>query len=237
MAKQWILGLSLVIVTGLIALLVFRGPADLAETDGELTPPTAEAGSDQKEPAETPQEVEGTAEMSNWMVCAQRVYESERESEKFDENAHARSWDACVAERQKIIVLFPASEREAWEQRLRGIHDSIRASAIAEHTARPGYGLNPTQPIMVGGLSSERNESVARILRYLVHVRGPEGQPVTYERIGSCCSFRTPNPVYGNRGRLDMYEVAYDGLEDPVVFYFNVYDEALQQGVDGFTMF
>lgn len=237
MAKSWTIGLTRVVALAVVVLLASCEADDAVTPDESQAPPAAEAASDQGAPAETAKQVEATAEMANWMGCAKRVYDEESAgTDKFDEQAHARSWEACAAERQKVFDLFPASERQAWEERLRGIHDSIRTSAIAEHTARPGYGLNPYQPVMVGGLSQERNEGVARILRYLVRLRGPEGQPITYERIGSCCSFKTPNPVYGNRGRLDMYEVTFEGLEDPVVVYFNVYDEAPLQVVAGLTM-
>ena len=233
---------KLIVIVALVAIAVLVGWLIRTALTGVDAPDSEPEIVDQSVPVTPPvlpektEALDVTDQISSWAACAQAAYESERKSEKFDEAAFARSWDACEEQRETIIGLFPTDERPAWEARLRQIHDSIRTSAIAEHTARPGYGLNPYEPIMVGGLTTDKNEGAARILAYMARLRGPRGQRITYERIGSCCTFRTENPVYGNQGRLDMYEVNFDGLTEPVVVYFNVYDETQQLGVPpGFT--
>lgn len=213
-------------------------PTDVADA---VAPEEAASQSDKArggsaaESETTPEaKVDVTAQIGSWMACANRVYQSESDGDEFDEAAHIKSWDVCASEREAIVVLFPANEQPAWEDRLKGIHDSIRNSAIAKQTARPGYGLNPNNPVQVGGLSANSNEGPVRIYRYLTRLRGPDGELVQFDRIGSCCTFGTSNPVYGNQGRLDMYTVSFNGIDEPVTVYFNTYNEQPLDAVVGF---
>lgn len=237
MSRNLVIGL--VVAIGLLGAWWFVG---MPGTNGaETVPEPAPSASGDTESSQTvdpafpDQNIDVTEPMALWAACANRAYQAERKGDQFDEAAFAASWAACGAERQAIIDLFPASEHAAWEERLRGIHDSIRNSAIAEQTAKPGYGLNPNDPVHIGGLSAASNEGPARIVGYLLRLRGPNGESTSYERIGSCCTFRTSNPVYGNQGRLDMYEVTYEGQDEPVIVYFNTYNEQPLGVVAGFT--
>ena len=85
----------------------------------------------------------------------------------------------------------------------------------------PDYGISPERPIQVGGTS---DDAVTRKRRthYLLSLRGPNGEPVIYKRRGSCCGFLGgPSPLYG--GVLDVFEVSYDGLEEPIELYLDIY--------------
>lgn len=57
-------------------------------------------------------------------------------------------------------------------------------TTLSDTTTDPTYGLTQGNPIKVGGLS-ESNEA-----EYLNGLRGPAGEPIAYERIGSCCPFQ-----------------------------------------------
>lgn len=83
----------------------------------------------------------------------------------------------------------------------------------------PAYGLTEQSPIKVGGFN-ERNEA-----EYLNGLRGPAGEPIEYERIGSCCPFKTPNARIGNIGLLDAFRIRYPGRAEPMVLYIDFYDE------------
>lgn len=85
----------------------------------------------------------------------------------------------------------------------------------------PTYGYTEGNPIMVGkaGGSGPLNER-----RFLNALTGPNGEPVKYSRIGSCCHFITKNGLFDNAGLLDKYSVTYEGLEKEIVLYINMYD-------------
>ena len=88
------------------------------------------------------------------------------------------------------------------------------------------YGRSAEAAIRVGGLAGSNIRSGPRSERaYLDRLRGPEGQRLTYERLGSCCTFPTENSPLGS-GRLDIYEVRYEGIDEPVQLYLNMYDPA-----------
>jgi len=96
------------------------------------------------------------------------------------------------------------------------------------------YGVSETNPILVGGLGAPNKAANERA--YLMRLRGPAGQPVSYRRLGSCCFFPTPNPHYGDSGLLDRYEVTYPGLAEPVVLYLNMYDPGDVLAPAGFVL-
>jgi hypothetical protein len=59
---------------------------------------------------------------------------------------------------------------------------------------------------------------------YLNSLSGPNGEEVSFVRVGSCCPFKTKNSSF-NSGLLDIYKVTYDGKGDTVRLYLNLYDE------------
>ncbi|HEU0015124.1 MAG TPA: hypothetical protein VFQ45_15650 [Longimicrobium sp.] len=99
--------------------------------------------------------------------------------------------------------------------------DALPADAPGADPREAGdeFGYGRGNPVRVGG---DVPNGAARQRRYLDALRGPQGQPVTYTRLGSCCLFRTPHSERG-QGALDAYEVTYEGLARPVVLYFDMY--------------
>lgn len=112
--------------------------------------------------------------------------------------------------------------------------------ALPEHARAPDpreagdeYGYGRGNPIRVGGGVESGSENQRR---YLDALRGPQGQPVRYQRLGSCCEFQTPHSPQGG-GMLDAYEVTWDGQERPVVLYLDLYTppEGAPPAPAGFT--
>lgn len=106
------------------------------------------------------------------------------------------------------------------------------ALAPARHVlnarAETTYGYHPKDPIRVGnGPDGER--------AYLEALRGPEGQLVVSRRLGSCCEFETPNGFQGV-GLLDVYEVTYEGLDEPARLYLDMYDADEVRAPEGFFL-
>jgi hypothetical protein len=93
------------------------------------------------------------------------------------------------------------------------------------------YGYDQKNPIKVGGFEN----GPANERDYLNSLTGPNGEPVTYNRTGSCCQFKTSKSPYG-MGMLDKYRVTYEGKKDTVVLYINMYDKATLRAPTGFLM-
>ena len=104
------------------------------------------------------------------------------------------------------------------------------------HFATPSgeYGFSESNPILVGSLGGR--SPVANQHLYLGRLRGPDGQRVRYERLGSCCAFPSPNALVGDAGMLDHYLVTYDGLAHPLSLYLDMYDPGEVRAPLGFTL-
>ena len=89
-----------------------------------------------------------------------------------------------------------------------------------------GYQSNHKTAIKVGKI-----ENGYAFLRSLL---GPNGEPVQFRRLGSCCEFKSKTAAFGS-GFLDKYEVFYQGLENPIVLYINGYDYETPKCPVGFT--
>ncbi len=93
------------------------------------------------------------------------------------------------------------------------------------------YGFTQENPIKVGGTGS----GPANERKYLDALAGPNGESISYVRVGSCCSFKTPNGLMG-AGFLDRYEVTWSGQASPVYLYLNMYDKDELKAPVGFTI-
>lgn len=93
------------------------------------------------------------------------------------------------------------------------------------------YGYSESNPIKVGGASKGVGPSNER--DYLHSLSGPNGEHLEFNRIGSCCAFETENSPFGS-GLLDKYWVTYEGKEDTIVLYINMYDEDVLYAPEGF---
>jgi hypothetical protein len=83
------------------------------------------------------------------------------------------------------------------------------------------YGYSEENPIKVGGAMDR--EGPLNEYRFLHALAGPNGEPVSFTRLGSCCQFETKNGIAGI-GLLDRYEVRWEGLKEPLILYLNMYD-------------
>lgn len=89
-----------------------------------------------------------------------------------------------------------------------------------------GFQSNHKTSIKVGKIENQK--------AYLSALRGPNGEPVQFRRVGSCCSFNSKSVAFG-KGLLDQYEVYYEGLRQPIVLYLNGYDYEKPKSPMGFT--
>ncbi|MDL2231874.1 hypothetical protein LJB85_03970 [Porphyromonadaceae bacterium OttesenSCG-928-L07] len=89
-----------------------------------------------------------------------------------------------------------------------------------------GYEPNSKTAIKVG--------KVENGTAFLKSLLGPNGETVQFQRIGSCCEFKSSASIWGT-GYLDKYEVYYQGLQQPIVLYINGYEYSTPQCPYGFT--
>lgn len=95
------------------------------------------------------------------------------------------------------------------------------------------YGYSPQNAIKVG-IAKNGESGPANERSYLNALLGPEGQKVTYKRLGGCCPVESKNGMMG-MAMLDKYEVTYEGLDQPVYLYLNMYDPGRLFAPAGFT--
>ena len=102
---------------------------------------------------------------------------------------------------------------------------------LTEFSADKTYGFDRKNPICVGSEGSgPQNER-----RYLNALLGPKGEPVSYTREGSCCSFKTPNGLFDDTGLLDRYKITWEDAADTLILYINMYDKGDLKIPVGFT--
>lgn len=105
---------------------------------------------------------------------------------------------------------------------------------LSEISTDATYGTEKN-PIQVGGVSSDEGPINER--RFLNALSGPNGETISYYRVGSCCPIKSKsNPFGGNSVMLDKYRVTWEGSTDTVSIYINMYDFGVLKAPKGFTI-
>lgn len=104
---------------------------------------------------------------------------------------------------------------------------------ISSYSQDKTYGYDQKNPIMVGGVKDSEGPLNER--RFLNALAGPNGEDISYHRIGSCCAFNTNNGSFGG-GMLDSYSVSYEEVKKPITLYINMYDSDTLKVPVGFKL-
>ena len=102
-------------------------------------------------------------------------------------------------------------------------------SNVSGYAPNKKYGLDGKYPVKVG------EKSVSNQRRYLASLAGPNGEEISFHRRGSCCPYESQNG-YGGTALVDVYEVAYEGLNEPILVYISFYDYETLYIPNGFTL-
>jgi hypothetical protein len=94
---------------------------------------------------------------------------------------------------------------------------------LSETSTDPLYAFSERAPVLIGGGFGSGSD---RTYKYLNSLRGPNGQPVKYDRVGTCCPFKSPNSPFGGAGLLEVYQLSIPGVAAPKRLYFNWYETA-----------
>ena len=93
--------------------------------------------------------------------------------------------------------------------------------SLSRHATDATYGYSEANPVKIGGGFEDGSD---RTYRYLNSLRGPGGEAVRYDRVGTCCPFKAPTSPFGE-GLLEIFTISYPGLDRPKRLYFNWYEE------------
>ncbi len=114
-----------------------------------------------------------------------------------------------------------------------GHSDSAEAFArLDAYATDPAWGYGAERPIKVGGLHPKA--APLSEAAYLNALRGPGGEAVDFERLGSCCKFDTSNGI-GGTGMLDIFQVSVKGRPGKILLYLDMYDPGPRDIPAGFT--
>ncbi len=99
---------------------------------------------------------------------------------------------------------------------------------VNSYSANKNYAIDSKYPAMTGERSSLNQR------RYLASLAGPNGEELSFHRVGSCCGYESENGL-GGVALVDVYEVTYEGLKEPVLIYISFYDSEELFIPKGFT--
>lgn len=104
---------------------------------------------------------------------------------------------------------------------------------ITEVSEDETYGYSKKNAVKVGGV--DKNQGPLNERRYLNALTGPNGELVWYSRSGSCCPVESNSEhTLTGMALLDVYRVTWEGREDTVNLYINMYDYGEMKAPKGF---
>ena len=111
--------------------------------------------------------------------------------------------------------------------------ESNNTFVITEYSKDKRYGYEKEYPINIF-YSNTKNETINQ-QRYLNALAGPKGEKITYTKFESCCPFPTKRSEMG-AGFLDVYELKWEGQQNPVTLYLNIYEKGVLMVPVGLTL-
>ena len=94
---------------------------------------------------------------------------------------------------------------------------------LSRASTDPGYAFTEHAPVLIGGGFESGSD---RTYKYLNALRGPKGETIKYDRVGTCCPFKSSNSPFGGEALLEVYQVSIPGVGSPKRLYFNWYETA-----------
>ena len=101
------------------------------------------------------------------------------------------------------------------------IGSSRGAMSLSRRASDAAYAYSETAPVKIGGGFGGGSD---RTYQFLNSLRGPNGEAVRYDRVGTCCPFKAPSSPFGE-GLLEVFTLTYPGQDQPKRLYFNWYEE------------
>jgi len=130
-----------------------------------------------------------------------------------------------------VLISCSSTKNAAMENQTKLLNNSV--FKLTRISTDKTYAYTEKNPVKVGGV--DKSEGPMNERRFLNALAGPGGEDIWYTRRGSCCHFKTPNGFLGG-GLLDVYSVTWQGTEDTVSLYINMYDYGPLYAPVGFTI-
>jgi hypothetical protein len=92
---------------------------------------------------------------------------------------------------------------------------------LSQSSTDPLYAFSERAPVLIGGGFASGSD---RTYKYLNSLRSSNGELVKYDRIGTCCPFKSPNSPFGGEALLEVYQLSIPGVGAPKRLYFNWYE-------------
>lgn len=138
-----------------------------------------------------------------------------------------------------IVGLSCRKEQFKWVTKTKNTLESIEEKdsllILGGVSTNSRYGYSSDVPIKLGVTSINLGETYPE--KYFKSITGPKGETLTYERVRSCCPFKTVNSdpyTFKNVAVLEIYKISYEGLKEPIYLYVNFFDEGKPQAPMGF---
>ena len=98
------------------------------------------------------------------------------------------------------------------------------AFVITSYSKDKKYGYDKDYPINIF-YRGTKNDTINQ--KYFLNaLAGPKGEKIKYTKLENCCPFPTKNSDMG-AGFLDVYELKWEGLKNPIILYLNIYERGL----------
>jgi hypothetical protein len=104
---------------------------------------------------------------------------------------------------------------------------------ITEYSKDSKYGYHPDYPINLF-YKNTINETINQ-QRFLNALAGANGETLSFKKLESCCPFPTKRSEMG-AGFLEVYEVTWEGLQQPIRLYLNIYEKGVLMAPIGFSI-
>ncbi|HLF52281.1 2-dehydro-3-deoxyphosphooctonate aldolase [Flavobacterium sp.] len=140
-----------------------------------------------------------------------------------------------------ILVLTIFSSCVSTKSTLKNVDDnapipkltSDNTFVITEYSKDSKYGYDPDYPINI--FFRNTKDDTINQQRFLNALAGPNGEPLVFKKLESCCPFPTKRSEMG-AGFLDVYEVTWAGQNKPVKLYMNIYEKSVLMVPVGFSL-
>ncbi len=104
---------------------------------------------------------------------------------------------------------------------------------ISKQSTDKKYGYEPDYPVNLF-YQTTINDTI-NPPRFLNALAGPNGEKISYKKVGTCCPFPSKRTDMG-AGVLSIFEVSWEGQKKPVQLYINIYEKGILQIPVGFTL-
>lgn len=91
---------------------------------------------------------------------------------------------------------------------------------LSQASIDPSYAFSEHAPVLIGGGFDSGSD---RTYKYLNALRSPNGEPIKYDRVGTCCPFKSANSPFGDEALLEVYQLTIPGIGKKRI-YFNWYE-------------